>query len=855
MYKFNVNGKMVTSYKDQKLIYFLRDELNLTSVKNGCSEGACGTCMVIVNDKAMKACVLKTSKLENKNIITVEGLSKREKLVYSYAFAKVGAVQCGFCIPGMVMSAKALLDVNLNPTLSEVKNAIKNNICRCTGYKKIEQAILLSAKIFRENVDIKGDISKGFIGDNLFRVDAVKKVLGTAEYVDDIRIDGMIFGGAVRSKYPRAIIKNINILKAKELPGVVTILTAEDIPGNKKIGHLKKDWDVLIKKGSVTHYIGDAIVLIAAESIDILEKAKSLVEIEYEELSPISNAVESMKNANELVHPNTTDTNVLFVQKLSRGNADKAIKNSKYVVKNKYSTPFTEHAFLEPESAVAMPYKGDGILIYSADQGVYQTQKECAEALGLPLEKVRVIAKNIGGGFGGKEDMSVQHFAALLSYKTKKPVKVSLSRQESIIVHPKRHAMEMEFILACDENGKLTAMKATIIADSGAYASLGGPVLQRACTHAAGPYNYQNIEILGKAVYTNNPPAGAFRGFGVTQSCFANECNLDKLAELVGISPWEIRYRNAIRPGQTLPNGQIADNSTALVETLEAVKDEYNNNKYVGIACAMKNSGLGVGVPDIGRCTLYVKGQKVYINTSAACIGQGMGTVVTQIVCDTTGLFPSLVVHSPPDTKTTPNSGNTTASRQTVFTGEATRQAALKLKKALKNATLEELEGEKFEGEFSFKTDAIGSELKNPVSHIAYGYATHLVVLDNNGVLKKVVAAHDVGRAINPHSLEGQIEGGVVMSLGYALTENYPLENSVPTAKFGTLGLFKSPNVPEIETIIVEKNDEKIAYGAKGVGEICSIPTPPAVALAYYKYDGNFRTVLPLSNTPYSKNK
>lgn len=230
-----------------------------------------------------------------------------------------------------------------------------------------------------------------------------------------------------------------------------------------------------------------------------------------------------------------------------------------------------------------------------------------------------------------------------------------------------------------------------------------------------------------------------------------------------------------------------------------------------------------------------------------------MGTVVTQIVCNTTGLSPSLVVHSPPDTETTPNSGNTTASRQTVFTGEATRQAALKLKKALKNATLEELEGEKFKGEFSFKTDAIGSELKNPVSHIAYGYATHLVVLDNNGVLKKVVAAHDVGRAINPHSLEGQIEGGVVMSLGYALTENYPLENSVPTAKFGTLGLFKSPNVPEIETIIVEKNDEKIAYGAKGVGEICSIPTPPAVALAYYKYDGKFRTVLPLSNTPYSK--
>ena len=855
MYKFNVNGKMVTSYKDQKLIYFLRDELNLTSVKNGCSEGACGTCMVIVNGKAMKACVLKVSKLENKNIVTVEGLSEREKLVYSYAFAKVGAVQCGFCIPGMVMSAKALLDTNINPTLYDVKNAIKNNICRCTGYKKIEKAILLAAKIFRENIEIEGDTSKGLIGDNLFRIDAAKKVLGTAEYVDDIKIDGMIFGGVVRSKYPRAIIKDINVSKAKELTGVVTVLTAEDIPGKNKIGHLKKDWDVLIKKGSVTHCIGDALVLIAAESVSILEKAKSLVEIEYEELNPISNVIDAMENNSELVHPNTTDNNVFFVQKLFRGDADEAIRNSKYVVKNKYSTPFTEHAFLEPESAIAMPYNDDGVLIYSADQGVYQTRKECAEALGLPLEKVRVVAKSIGGGFGGKEDMSVQHHAALLSYKTKKPVKVSLSRQESIMVHPKRHAMEMEFTLACDENGKLTAMKAEIIADSGAYASLGGPVLQRACTHAAGPYNYQNIEILGKAVYTNNPPAGAFRGFGVTQSCFANECNLNKLAELVGISPWEIRYRNAIRPGDTLPNGQIADNSTALVETLEAVKDEYDKNKYVGIACAMKNSGLGVGIPDIGRCTLCVKNKKVFINTSAACIGQGMGTVITQIVCETTGLQPSLIVHNSPDTETTPDSGNTTASRQTVFTGEATRQAALKLKQALENSTLEELEGRKFEGEFSFKTDAIGSELKNPVSHIAYGYATHLVVLDDNGMLKKVVAAHDVGKAINPPSLEGQIEGGVVMSLGYALTEDYPLENSVPTAKFGTLGLFKSPNVPDIETIIIEKNDEKIAYGAKGVGEICSIPTPPSIALAYYNYDKKFRTNLPLDNTPYSRKK
>ena len=852
MSTFTVNGRLVTAEKNQKLIVFLRDTLRLTSVKNGCSEGACGTCMVLIDGKATKACVQQTDKLEGKSIITVEGLTPRERDVYAYAFASCGAVQCGFCTPGMVISAKGLLDVNGSPTRAEVKEALKNNICRCTGYKKIEEAVLLAAEILRENLPVPNGELPGLLGESIKRIEAAEKTLGTALYADDLYLDGMLLGSAVRSAYPRARVLSIDTSEAKNVPGVVAVFTSDDVPGDKKIGHLVQDYDVMIPVGAVTHFLGDAIALVVAENAEALEAGKAAVKVEYEPLAPILSADEARKEGAERVHAERD--NLLSYQFVKRGDADTVICQSAHVVTNHYSVPFTEHAFLEPECAVAQP-EGDGIRIFSADQGIYQTQKECAHLLGLPLEKVRVSAMMVGGGFGGKEDMSVQHHAALASYLLKRPVKVKFSRAESILIHPKRHAMEMEFTTACDETGRLTAMRARLIADSGAYASLGGPVLQRACTHAAGPYNYQNIDIEGYAYYTNNPPGGAFRGFGVPQSCFATECNLNQLAELAGLSPFEFRMLNAIRPGEVLPNGQIADETTALVETLEAVRPILERNPKAGLACAMKNSGLGVGVPDFGRCRIDVSGGKVHLHSSAACIGQGMGTVQTQFVKEITGLPLEQIIYHAPDTALAPNSGNTTASRQTLFTGEATVRAAKLLKAAMEQSGgLEALEGQSFYGEYEGKTDAMGSDKPNPVSHIAYGYATHVVELDDDGRVCCVTAAHDVGTAVNPVALEGQIEGGVVMSLGYALTEDFPLENGRPTKKFGTLGLFKANNTPEVTPVIVGKSGKDgLACGAKGVGEICSIPTAPAVQLAYYNRDGIFRTKLPLSDTPYSK--
>lgn len=890
--KLWINGQEVAVDPERKLIDILRRDLRLKSVKDGCSEGACGTCTVIIDGKATKACVQKAGRLEGKHIVTVEGLSPREKDVFVYAFGEAGAVQCGFCIPGMVMCGKALIDVNPSPTRLDITAAIRNNICCCTGYKKIIDGIALAAEILRNDTPIP--VLGGYrgVGDHCQRINVRTKVLGTGKYtddLDDVDLPGMCYGSAIRSAYPRAIVKAIHTEKAKALPGVVCVLTAEDIPGSVKVGHLKVDWDTLIPVGTTTHYLGDAIVMVAAETPEILAEAKKLVDIEYEELPPLTCAAEALAEGAPLVHP-SAGTNILAHEHLIRGDADAVIAASKYKVTHHFETPWTEHAFLEPECAVAMPFD-DGVFIYSSDQGIYDTRRETALMLGLPEEKVVVENCFVGGGFGGKEDVTVQHLAALVAYVSKRICKVKLTRQESILIHPKRHQFSMDLTTACDENGKLTAMKLVAVTDNGAYASLGGPVLQRACTHAAGPYNYQTIDIEGTAVYTNNPPAGAFRGFGVTQTIFATELNLNKLAEMAGIDPWEIRYRNAIRPGEVLPNGQIADPATGLVETLEAVKDVYyQSGSYVGIACALKNSGVGVGLPDYGRCRLAVSDGRVHVYSSASCIGQGVGTVLVQIVSEAAGLPIEAIKWHMPNTATSPDAGTTSGSRQTTLTGEAARRAAKDLRRDLfrvngltyegtsrpsdylegvtveqespttaqvrfTGGDLEALNGREYIGEYLGKTDKMGADVANPVSHVAYGYATHVCILNEDGTIRKMVAAHDVGRVVNRKSLEGQIEGGTIMGCGYALSEQYPLDNCKPTAKYGTLGLMRADKAPDVEAIAIEKEGVDVAYGAIGVGEITSIPTAPAVAGAYYKWNGKFQTAIPLEGTPYSRKK
>ena len=857
LYSFTVNGNVYETAQDKPLLRFLRDDLGLRSVKDGCSEGACGTCTIIVDGKAVRSCVLSTKRAAGKSIVTTEGLSEREKEAFVYAFGAMGSVQCGFCTPGMVMAGKALIDRNPNPAEDDIKQAIVGNICRCTGYKKIIEGIGLAAAILRGEAVIEKKLEDGRdfgVGERAFRIDVREKVLGYGEYVDDVVMEGMVHASAVRSKYPRARVLDIDVSEALSLPGVLGVLTAEDVPNNK-VGHIQQDWDVMIAKGGVTRCVGDAICLVIAENEDILARAKKLVKIDYEELEPVRSVYDAKAPGAPLVHEKG---NLCQSRHVTRGDAKKALAESKYVVTRSYSTPFTEHAFLEPECALAFPYK-DGVKVYTSDQGVYDTRKEISIMLGWEPERIVVENKLVGGGFGGKEDVSAQHIAVLAALSVGRPVKVKFSRSESIAFHPKRHAMEGRFTLGCDENGIFTGLDCEIYFDTGAYASLCGPVLERACTHSVGPYCYQNTDIRGFGYYTNNPPAGAFRGFGVCQSEFALESTINLLAEKVGISPWEIRYRNAIEPGKVLPNGQIADRSTALKETLEAVREVYEKNAgHAGIACAMKNAGVGVGLPDKGRAKLAVHDGIVEIYAAASDIGQGCATVFVQMVAEATGLGRGEIRNRGSNSEVAPDSGTTSGSRQTLITGEAVRMAAAELSDAMREVggDLSQLEGREFFAEYFEPTDPLGSKKPYPKSHVAYGFATHVVVLDKDRRVSEVYAAHDSGKVVNPIAIQGQIEGGVLMGLGYALTENFDLKDCVPQNKYGTLGLMRSNQIPDIEAIYVEKEELlDVAYGAKGIGEISTIPTAPAVAGAYYAVDHIFRTKLPLEDTPYSRKK
>ena len=857
MSTFFVNGKEVSVAKKQKLLRYLRDELRLTSVKDGCSEGACGACTVLIEGEPCRACIPDTERLEGKHVLTVEGLSDFEKAAFTFAFGEAGAVQCGFCIPGMVLCGKGLLDKCPDPTEAQIRFAIRNNYCRCTGYVKIVAAIRLAGQILREGKIPLPSTTDWKIGSRVHRLDVEEKVLGYGKYPDDYYLDGMCYGSAVRSKYPRARLRGIDPSAALRLPGVIGVYTAADIPGEIKVGHLKHDQYTLIPIGGLIHYLGDPLCLVVAETQEILEKAKKLVKIDYEVLPAVHNIQEAATDK-ELVFDEET-TNVQAYKHVSRGNATEAIAKAKHVISHHFETPWTEHAFLEPECAVAYIDDDGDVFLYTTDQSSHTTLHECTMVLGD--KKCKVQNALVGGGFGGKEDMSVQHHAAMLARLTGRAVKVKLSRQESLLVHPKRHHFEMDFTIGCDENGKILGVKAKVASDTGAFASLGGPVLERACTHAAGPYAYENFEIEGTAYYTNNPPAGAFRGFGVTQTCFAIETLLNMMADEIGISPWEIRMRNAIRPWGVLPNGQIVDDSTGLVETLEVIKPYYDEavaaGKPVGLACAMKNAGVGVGIPDTGRCKLIVEADgKLHIYTGASCIGQGLGTVLVQMIVSNTDLSRDDIVYERSNTWIAPDSGDTSGSRQTLVTGEACRRACEKLMEAKKQvSSLADLEGQVFYGEYLAKTDPLGANVPNPVSHVAYGYATQLCILDpKTGLVEQMVAAHDVGKAINPLSCEGQIEGGVVMSMGYALTEQYHFDsNCKPINKYGTLGLFRAHQTPPIKAIVVDKPGLNVACGAIGIGEITSIPTAPAIADAYYRLDGERRYELPLCNTPYER--
>jgi len=834
------------------LLEYLRDIEGITSPKDGCSpQAACGSCAVEVDGRAVLSCVRPMKKVAGGRVTTIEGLGEYRQNVLANAFVEKSGAQCGYCIPGIVMQAKVLLDKNPTPTRQQVAKALTPNLCRCTGYKKIEEAVLYAAEAFREGRDIPRPTGDGRVGTRLSKYGAADLVLGRHRYAADIRLEGMVFGALKFSDHPRARVRTIDTSAAQALPGVIRVFTAKDVPGDIHTGLIVPDWPLMIGEGETTRYVGDVLAGVVAESEAAARRAISCIHIDYQLLDPITDPQEALRDDCPKIHESG---NLLSETVIRRGEVERALEEAAYLSTGVYQTQMIEHGFMEPECCVARPLEG-GVHVYSQGQGVYEDQQQIAKLLGLPLERVRIELVANGGGFGGKEDLSVQGHAALYAHLLKKPVRIALTRDESILMHPKRHPLLMDYAVGCDRQGKLTVLKARILGDTGAYASVGMKVLERAAGHATGGYKIANVDIVSRAAYTNNLPCGAMRGFGVNQVTFALESCLDELCEKGGFDRWQFRYDNALGEGDMTATGQIIRGGAGLRETLLAVKDVFREAKYAGIACGLKNTGIGNGMPDEGKVKIeVVSGSKVVIHHGWTEMGQGVHTMAVQFLCQETGLDPA-IIEVRVDTSEGAYAGMTTASRATSIIGNAIIAASKKLNEDLKGCPLAQLAGRSYEGRWVCDwTTKPGADVDEIATHYSYSYATQVVVLDDNGKVDTVYAAHDAGKIINPNLFEGQIEGSIHMGLGYALTEALTLEQGVPkSTRLRNCGILRAHETPRIVVIGVEVPDPHGPYGAKGVGEIGLVPTAGAVANALYQYDGIRRTSLPMTRPRHLK--
>jgi selenium-dependent xanthine dehydrogenase len=842
---FQLNGTPVTVRGDHPhLLAALREELDVTSPKDGCSpSGQCGCCTVLIDGKAQVSCQMSLTKAAGRSITTLEGVDPAERDRYAGTFAATGALQCGFCTPGIIMRAKALVDrKGADLERSDTSRFLGAHLCRCTGYVKILDAIdaLAKGKTFETS------LPKG-IGESGDKYEAKELALGDRGYIDDIRIPGMLHAALRLSDHARARIVSIDTSKALAVPGVEAVYTAADIPGQLRVGILYQDWPVMIPVDGITAYLGDVLAIVVAKDRQTARAATELVAIEYEVLRPIVDPISAIDDPDDAVW--TLDGNVLSRSVYARGDVDAALAASAHVVHDVFQTQRIEQAFLEPESTVAQPQPDGTLHVWSGGQGVWDDRNQIASVLGIERDQVVVELVSNGGAFGGKEDMTNQAQTALAAWLLQKPVKCTISREESLLMHTKRHPIRMEYTAGCDADGKLTALRARMVGDSGPYASVGSKVLERAAGHASGPYHVPTIDIDAVAVRTNNPVCGAFRGFGANQAQFAMEGVMDRLAEAAGISGWEMRSRNVITPGAVWGPGQIMDDGCLGARAcLDEVKPHYDEaraaGKAVGLGLGLKNSGLGNGFREVSKATVQrLADGTVEVRHGWTEMGQGVHTVALQVACTELGIEPECV-RVVVDTTRELGFGQTTGSRGTLMTAGSVRDAC---EKALADGFRT---GVEYEGEWIVDwTDKIESGKANPTIHSAFGYAAQLVVADpDSGKIERVVAVHDVGKAINPLLCIGQIEGSVHMGLGYALTEDFPADESGrPTnMTLRSLGIIRPKDLPEIEAVLVECPQPNSPYGVKGVGEIGLVPTAGAVAAALHEVDGVWRNRLPM---------
>jgi selenium-dependent xanthine dehydrogenase len=900
----------------EMLADLLRNRLRLTGTKIGCNEAECGTCTVLVNGEPILSCTYPAGRADGKTILTIEGLAKpavtdQPLHPLQQAFIQYGAVQCGFCIPGQIMTAYGLLSRNQDPSQADIRQALKDTLCRCAGYPTIENAILAAAHSLKTGEPVAppnipesaieastttraeaGYEGYSVVGHLQPRPDAVEKVNGTAVFTDDLIFEGMLHARVKRANMPHAILRRINIDKARSLPGVAAVLTAEDIPGEHYHGLVIPDWPSLVGVGERVRYVGDSVAIVAAETRQIATQALDLIEVDLEELPPILDPVQALQPGATPLHKNG---NLLKHIKVRKNNIEEGFANADVILEHTFHTPMTDHAFLEPECSIAVPLPDGRMQIYVGSQIPYADRDMVSRALGWQAERVRVIGQLIGGGFGGKEDIAGQIHAALLANITGRPVKLLYDRHESLVAHPKRHATQIRVKLGAKRDGTLTAVESELFGDTGAYASLGEKVLTRATTHSSGPYQVAAVKADCYAMYTNNPPAGAFRGFGVTQSCFAVETMMDMLAETLGKDPVDLRLKNALRVGSTTNTGQLLRESVGLTECIEKVAaemrrlsgDQYFAPRPVkgaphlirawGFAAAYKNTGLGGGAPDNAgaEVQLYPDGM-LEVRTSSAELGQGLVTILQMIVAEEFHCPPDHVRVHLMDTDLTPDGGPTTASRQTFVSGNAARLAAQTLRQAIASFLAEKYDTPSEQvhfrdgfaqveehivplGSLVAEMHAQGQETRvlydywapetQPLGeggdmHFAFSFGAQAAEVEVNtftGEVRvlRIIAANDVGKALNPMGLQGQVEGGVMMGLGNALTENYIVKDGyVVTDRLARYRIPSIIDTPEITSIVVEHPISTGPYGAKGVGELVSIPTTPAITNAIYNAVG-----------------
>ncbi len=835
----------------------LRDGLGLTGTKIGCNAGDCGACTVLMDGRQVCACLVPLAQAQGRSITTVEGLARNRKLsALQKAFLRHGAAQCGICTPGMLMAASDLLSSEAKPSRKQVEDAMGGVLCRCTGYAKIVDAVM----------GVAARAEYGGVGARLERVDGAAKLNGTEKFGSDDAPADALWLRVIRSPYPRASFKLVGVEAFRDNHGLDLVMTADDIPNNGfGIYPTIKDQPVLAK-GHV-RYRGDAVIALVGPRDAVESATDDDLPIRWQVQDPVYLSAAQTERAPPL-HEKHPD-NVLVRGWLKKGDVEGAWDQAAHTAEIAVETAFVEHAYIEPEAGYARRI-GDRIEVIACTQAPGMDREEVAHVMGLAREQVRIIPTATGGGFGGKLDVSVQPVLAVAAWMLNRPVRCIYTRPESMMSSTKRHPSRIKAKMAADASGRLLAMEFSGDFDTGAYASWGPTVANRVPVHATGPYVVPHVTAATRAIYTNNPPSGAFRGFGVPQAAIAHEALMDMLADKCGEDRLEFRWKNAIRAGDATATGQVLHASAGLAQCLAALRPHWrdamqsrvttgSHRRGVGVACMWYGIGnTSLSNPSAMRVGLRPNGRFMLYN-GAADIGQGSNTIMIQICAEALGVSPSLFDYIMGDTDLTEDAGKTSASRQTFVSGKAAELAGRSLRaEILKRMNAGEDARLTIESNVikaggatlnltTLETDPRGNVLTGfgsfdpPTSPLdangqgipysCYGFAAQLAEAEVDvklGLVRvtRIVAAHDVGKAINPNLVEGQIHGGIAQGLGFALMEEYipgRTENLhdylIPT--FG--------DMPEMVTIMIEDAEPLGPYGAKGIGEPALIPTAPAI--------------------------